>query len=118
MLATSFRNWVWPALSYINACSAFSRHRIPLVSSSRSTSLIWRSAADGDGPSDSTLPERLLTKSTTVTATTKTTTTARMTRAKLRIKDAVQVRYHPTTASNEREAKSGLNASSESRESR
>src|SRR6266508_2505954 len=85
MLATSFRSWVWPALSNISANSALRRQRTPLASSSRSTSLICRSAVDGAGPDGSTRAARLLTTSIAVTATTKTTTTARMPRAKTRI---------------------------------
>src|SRR2546428_843388 len=49
-----FLRFVRPSCSYISACSARSRQRTPLVTSSRSTSLIRRSAVDGAGPSAST----------------------------------------------------------------
>src|SRR5882724_5960002 len=97
MLATSLRSWVRPAWSYISAWSALSRQRTPWASSSRSTCLIWRSAAAGAGPAiGSTGADRLLITSVAVTTTTKTATTARMTRARVCIRrSAILVpRYH------------------------
>src|SRR4029453_9031867 len=82
----------------MSACSALSRQRTPLPSSSRSTSFTWRSAVVSAGPIGSMLADRLLTTSVKVTATTNSVTTANMTRARLRIWDTVQFQYHPITA--------------------
>src|SRR5213082_3220614 len=78
-----FQRFVRPSWSYIRACSARSRKRTPLVTSSRSTSLIRRSADDSAGPSDSTRAVRFRTTSVIPTATTNTATITRIARARL-----------------------------------
>src|SRR3989449_6625904 len=80
---TRFRRLVRPSCSYMSACSARSRQRTPLVTSSRSTSLMRRSAVDGAGPSDSTCAARVRTTSVVATAMTNTATTTRIARARV-----------------------------------
>src|SRR2546426_4617101 len=95
-----FLRFVRPSCSYISACSARRRQRTPLVTSSRSTSLIRRSAVDGAGPSASTRAVRVRTTSVVATATTNTATTMRIARARFGISAISIPAYHSSARRN------------------